>query len=314
MSEVSSPALAARPAPALTGLYLKLTAMALAWAGCFVAGRVLAQTMPHLVAATGRYLIASLCLVLLAFAKEGGLPRLSLRQLAQTAALGATGVFLYNYFFMGALGYLPASRTALIVALNPGMTALAVLLVFGERLAWFRWVGLAGAFCGVAVVLSRGDLSVLFSQGIGVGELLMMGGAAAWAVYTIVGRMALRGLSPLAATTYAALWGALFLGCGAAAEWQDFAWSQLTVPNLLAIAYLGTIGTALSFVWYYEGVKAIGPTRTAVFNNAVPVFGALLGVTLLDEPLYWSMVVGGLIALAGVMLVNRPNDWLRAKI
>jgi drug/metabolite transporter (DMT)-like permease len=263
--------------------------------------------MPHFAAAAGRYLVASLCLVALAFFKEGGLPRLKPRQVLLTAALGATGVFLYNMFFFGALGHLPASRTALIVALNPGMTALAVALVYHERLAWFRWLGIIGAFFGVAIVLSRGHLGGLLSGGIGVGELLMMGGALSWALYTVIGRSALGALSPIAATAYASLWGTLFLGIGAATEWGDLHLAQLSVTNLLAIVYLGAIGTAVGFVWYYQGVKTIGPTRTAVFNNLVPVFGVLLGVTLLGESLHWSMIVGGLVALGGVMLVNRSG-------
>jgi drug/metabolite transporter (DMT)-like permease len=135
----------------------------------------------------------------------------------------------------------------------------------------------------------------------------MMGGALSWALYTVIGRSALGALSPIAATAYASLWGTLFLGIGAATEWGDLHLAQLSVTNLLAIVYLGAIGTAVGFVWYYQGVKTIGPTRTAVFNNLVPVFGVLLGVTLLGESLHWSMIVGGLVALGGVMLVNRSG-------
>lgn len=299
------------PAASLTGLYLRLIAMALAWGGTFIAGRVLAQSMPHFAAATGRYVVAGLCLLCLAIAREGGLPRLTLRQCVVTAGLGLTGVFCYNYFFFGALGHLPASRTALIVALNPGITALAGFLIYRERMAWFRWLGIAGAFGGVALVLSHGDLSTLLTHAVGPGELLMLAGVTAWAGYTILGRDALRDLSPIAATTYAALWGVLFLGIGALVEPQAVAWTQFTAQNVVAIVYLGAIGTAIAFVWYYQGVKAIGATRSAVFSNLTPVFGVLLGVMILDEPVHWSMLVGGLVALLGVMLVNRPNDWLR---
>ena len=69
--------------------------------------------------------------------------------------------------------------------------------------------------------------------------------------------------------------------------------------------YLGAFGTVIGFVWYYEGVKAIGPARTAVFNNLVPVFGITLGAVLLGEPVLLSMIVGGLLVIAGVSLTNR---------
>jgi len=299
--------MSAAKAPERGLVHAKLVVATLAWGGTFIAGRVLARSMPHLWAATGRYLVATACLLALALALEGGLPRLGRRQLAGTALLGLTGMFLYNVFFLGALGRLPASRTALIVALNPAFTALLVAAVYRERLSAFRWLGIAIAFLGVVLVLSRGRPAALLSGGVGLGELMMMGAALSWAVYTVVGRALLRDLSPLAATTWASLWATLFLGLGAAAQWRDFSLAQLGPGNLLAMAYLGAVGTAMAFLWYLQAVRAIGPSQTAVFNNLVPVFGMLLGVLLLHEPLHWSMVAGGVVALGGVTLVNLPG-------
>ena len=136
-------------------LYLKLALTAAAWGGQFVAGRVLAQSMPHLVAAAGRYVLASACLLAVTLWQEGRLPVPPRPQLWGTALLGLTGMFLFNLFFFGALARLPASRAALIVALNPASTALLVALFFRERLSPLRWLGIGVAFLGVAIALSR---------------------------------------------------------------------------------------------------------------------------------------------------------------
>lgn len=74
-----------------------------------------------------------------------------------------------------------------------------------------------------------------------------------------------------------------------------------------AIGYLGVFGTVIGFVWYYEGVKAIGPSRTAVFNNLVPVFGIVLAAGLLGESVLASMLVGGAVTIAGVVMTNRQT-------
>ena len=131
--EPSTPAVArptsvrpSAPPPRMSSVYVKLTLVALFWGGTFIAGHVLASTLPHLVAATGRFLVACVLLLIAAWKVEGGLPRLSWRQALVTASLGVTGIFLYNVCFLGALEVLPAGRTALIVALNPGVTALAM--------------------------------------------------------------------------------------------------------------------------------------------------------------------------------------------
>jgi drug/metabolite transporter (DMT)-like permease len=134
---------------------------------------------------------------------------------------------------------------------------------------------------------------------------MMFGGVCAWAAYTIIGQRALRGLTPIAATTYAALWGCSFLLVGAAFEWRDVHWATLGWRAGLSVLYLGALGTVLGFVWYYEGVRAIGPARTAVFINLVPVFGVALAALLLGEPVLLSMLIGGAMVIAGVTLTNR---------
>lgn len=286
----------------------KLVMVALFWGGTFIAGRIVAQVIPHMMAAAGRYVVACALLLPLAWKLEGGLPRLNRSQLLTTFALGATGIFLYNAFFFAALGRMPAGRTALFVTLNPVVTALALALFFKERLGAKRWLGILLAFIGAVIIVARGDVLGAWndlSQALGAGELLMFCGVASWAAYTILGRHALRGLSPIAATTYASLWGLLLLAIGAAFEVPQLHASQFNWQVIASLLYLGVFGTVIGFIWYNEGIKAIGPARTAVFTNLVPVFGIALGALMLHESILISMVLGGVLVIAGVSLTNR---------
>ena len=290
------------------GIYLKLTLVALFWGGTFVAGRVLALSLPATTSAVGRFSIAVVLLLALTWKFEGGLPKLSARQLLTTLALGSTGVFLYNMSFFAALARMPAGRTALFVALNPIVTALMLVLLFRERLSATRWAGITIALCGAVIVISRGDvIGVLkdVSASFGRGELAMLCAVVSWAVYTIIGRYALKGLSPLAATTYAAIWGLALLTVAALFEHQPVIGGGITWKAVAALLYLGAIGTVLAFVWYYQGIQTLGPARAAIFNNLVPVFGVLLAALLLGEPVLMSMLVGGAMVVAGVTLTNR---------
>ncbi|GIZ50445.1 membrane protein [Noviherbaspirillum aridicola] len=296
--------------PSVLPVYLRLVLVALFWGGTFIAGRIVSRELPSMTAAALRFAVAVPLLVLLAWRLEGGLPRLTRKQLLMTFCLGLTGIFLYNICFFAALSRMPAGRTALFVALNPIVTALLLALLLGERLGRVKWVGIAIAFIGAAVVITRGDLAGAWrdiSASIGLGELLMMCAVSSWAAYTIVGRFALDGLSPVAATAWASIWGLILLAAGAAFEAGGVDWRAVGWPVFLAIAYLGIFGTVIGFIWYYQGVKAIGPSRTAVFNNLVPVFGILLAALLLGEPVLLSMVMGGLLVVGGVTLTNRQG-------
>lgn len=289
-------------------LYVKLVLVALFWGGTFIAGRIVALSLPMMIAATGRFLVAVSLLLIVAWKLEGGLPRLNRQQLMATAGLGLTGIFIYNLCFFSALSRMPAGRTALFVALNPIVTALASALVLRERLSAVKWLGIALAFSGAAIVITRGDLlSALYDikQSVGLGEVLMFCAISGWAAYTIIGRYALKSLSPIAATTYAGLWGLCFLICGSVTEVASVEWSKIDLQVWASIFYLGVFGTVIGFIWYYEGVKIIGPSRTAIFNNLVPVFGILLASFMLSEPVLNSMIVGGILTIIGVALTNR---------
>jgi drug/metabolite transporter (DMT)-like permease len=288
------------------GLYLRLTGVAALWGGTFIAGRIAAPQMPHFTVSALRFWTAFLILLPLLLWVEKRMPPLRRRELGYTALLALFGLVLYNLLFLGALELIPAGRTALVVALNPILTALTMAAVFGERLARHRWLGILVALAGVWIVLAKGDPAALL-QRVGRGELLMLGGAACWAIYTVCGRLALDGgttASPLALTTLTTLWGAVLLSLGIPFEWNQWQAGEVSFAAWTSIVYLGAGGTALGFVWYAQGLQQLGAARTAVFNNLVPVFGVLLGTALLDESLLASMVVGGLVALGGVSLTN----------
>jgi drug/metabolite transporter (DMT)-like permease len=301
----------ANPAAALPGarpfaLYLKLTLVAVFWGGMYTAGRILAQILPHFTAATLRFAVASVILIALVRAHEGGLPRLDRRGFAGVTALALTGVFLFNAFFFGSLEHIGAGRGALIMALNPLGIAIGAWLLFDDRMTRVRWLGIALAILGAAVVVSRGDLATLAEGAIGLGELLMMGSALCWVAYTLIGRPVLARMTPLGATTWAAVIGTTLLAACAAFERPWAAVAAMPAAGWWAVAYLGVFGTVLAFLWFNEGVQRIGPTRAGVFINLVPVFGVAIGAFVLGEAVPPSLVLGGLMVMAGVTLANQP--------
>jgi drug/metabolite transporter (DMT)-like permease len=285
--------------------YARLVAVPAIWGGTFVAGKHVVATLSPLMGSFARYLVACAALLVAAFALEGGLPRLTRRQGLATFVLGLLGVFAYNLFFMGALEHLPGSRAALIIALNPVITITISAIALNERLSARRWLGVVIALFGVWIVISHGDIVSVTSAGVGAGELLMLGAVTSWALYTVIGRKVLVGLSPLAATNYAALWGTFLLGVVALPHFTELRASQFGWDMIGALLYLGMLGTALAFVWYYTSIQRLGTAIASIFNNLVPVFGVAISVILLGEPLLASMLIGGAIAITGVMLVSR---------
>lgn len=299
--------------PSLTPVYLKLVLTTAFWGGTFIAGRHVAQQMPHFLAASGRFLIALVPLFLFTLTVGGGLGRLNRRQLLGTVLLGATGVFTYNTFFLGGLAYIPASRAALIVALSPIMTMVVMRFIAHEHWTWLRVVGVLMSLAGVSMVITRGDYASAFSGAVGRGELYIFIAVAAWVAYTVIGRYTLAGMSAAAATTWSTLWGVLMLMVPAGAELMSPALVRPDAWSWGAMAYLGVFGTAMAFFWYNQAVAAIGPARATLFTNLVPVFAVVLSVALLGERLVIASLVGGAMVIGGVILANRPGAVKRAE-
>lgn len=283
----------------------QLLLVSLIWAGQFIAGRIVAPLLPPLTAGALRFVAASIALLVMVRALEGGLPRLNARQFRSIAALAVVGVAAWNYSFFGALETINAGRAALIMALNPIAVAVGATLFLGERRRILGWLGIALALLGAAIVITRGELGAALRGAFGVGDALMFGCVVGWAAYTLIGRPLFTSLSPLAVTTWSALVGTAMLAVGSLTEWREVDLNAVGVNGWLGLLYLGVLGTALNFYWFNRGVQRLGPSQAAIYINLVPVFAVLYATAFLAEPVLWSMVLGGLLVLAGVVMVTR---------
>ncbi|HET9047268.1 MAG TPA: DMT family transporter, partial [Casimicrobiaceae bacterium] len=162
------------------------------------------------------------------------------------------------------------------------------------------------ALFGVAVELGGGNPLELLRGGIGKGEVALFGCVIGWSAYTLIGKK-VTGLSALAVTTYAALAGTLMLAIAILVR-GDPVIPRASARAWIGLVYMGTLGTALAFVWFLEGVKTLGPARAAIFVNLVPVAAITLAVILLGEPLTPAIVVGAALVIAGVWIINRPSS------
>lgn len=285
-------------------LYAKLFMTAVFWGGTFVAGRIAAQEARPFSAAFLRFLVASLVLAAFVARTRRSIPLPGRSQFAPLVALGLTGVFAYNFCFFSGLKLIPANRASLIIATNPAFLALFSALIYGERIRFLNGLGILVSMCGAMLVVSRGDLSLIRTS-FGLGELFILGCVASWVTYSLVGKSVLRTLDPLLSVTHACALGAAALLVPALSE--DLATSVFHYSGAVwgSIAYLGLFGSAIGFIWYYEGIQAIGPSRAGVFINFVPLSAMVLAYWFLHEPVDLSLGIGACLVVGGVTLTNR---------
>lgn len=295
------------PAASNSRLYLQLMMVSVIWGGTFIAGRLLTG-IPPLMAASLRFLIASGGLLTFLGLSRTPLARLSVRQGAQALALGFFGIFIYNICFFYGLHYVTASRASLIVALNPAMIALTCYLIFRESLSPTRIVGVVFCVLGAALVISGRDGNALRNtQGSLPGELLILGCVGSWVIYSVFSRSLSQSIGPLQTVTYSVLAGTMLLCVTTVlrGEISVTALGRVDLQQWLGLLYLGALGSALAYIWYYDGIQKIGATRAGVFIALNPITAVLCGALWLGEPLRVQVGIGGILAVAGIVLSNQ---------
>jgi drug/metabolite transporter (DMT)-like permease len=180
-------------------------------------------------------------------------------------------------------------------------------LFFRQRLDAEKVAGIFLCLTGATIVISRGDPLSIFTGGVGWGDVYLLGCVASWVAYSLIGKVVMKDFSPLAAVTYSCLIGTAALLVPACLEGLSGRIGSFCPEDCIGILYLGFFGTVLGFFWYYEGIRAIGPSRASVFINFVPVSGVFFGWLMLDEAVNLSLLAGAALVMAGVYLTNRPR-------
>lgn len=276
------------------------------WGGTAVAGKIAVRSFPPFTVGVLRYGLASLGLWGLF---RRGLP--SLRALPpDTRRLllwaGLLGTFVNHACFFWALRFAPAAHGALIPPTAAAVSgSLAAARSGQERLGWAFLLGLGLGALGVLLV-ARPDRVLAGAGGATLlGDLLFVLGGAGWGLYSHVSRRAMERLSAGVTLTLGMAVGTALLVPPALVERP---WGRVAgAPGgaWASVAYLAGGATVLAFLGWNVAIRRLGAGRTVAFANLVPAFGVLLAWLVLGERLATVQLLGGLLAVLGVVLCQR---------
>lgn len=280
-----------------------LVALSLLWGLAFVGIKEALAELSPVTLTVLRFAIADACLVAVMAAARAARPRFGRRDIGRLAVLGVCGVPVYHIAINWGEERTGASVAALIVATAPVMVALLSAAVLRERTTARRWLGIALAFAGVALLAAgRGSPGAGGSPGL-AGALVAMLSPAAWAVYTILAKPLTERASAIQVTAASMLVGSVGLLPFLRAE---------TVREIAGLSGSGwgwvlLLGAGSSVAGYFIFVWALGKmeaTRVAVFLYMVPVVALVASRLILDEPLGPSVLAAAALVIAGVVLAQ----------
>lgn len=270
----------------------------LIWATTFIATKLLLRDFTPVEILVFRFTLGVAALYT-------GCPRLlrvrDVRQELTFAAAGLTGACLYYMLENLALTCTTAANVGIIAASSPLFTALFAWMLGEERPGGRFFLGFLTAVAGICLLslpeLIGGSLHLR-------GDLLALGGAVVWGVYSnLINRISAFGYSVLQTTRRTFLYGLLFML--PASMVMEFRWGLERFLNpgyLAAFLYLGVGACAVCFVTWGTAVKALGPVRTSVYIYLSPAITMACSVAILREQVTLWSLAGAALTLAGLVL------------
>jgi drug/metabolite transporter (DMT)-like permease len=295
---------------------LDLTIAAALWGGLYVVSAATFAAIPPVTLSVLR-LAVGVATLSIAFRGDLGFGQTSTPRVLGAGLIVAVTMTLQ---FVGT-SLTGAAEGALLTTTTPAFVLLFGAALDRQRVAIGAWVGVAFALAGVAAIASRdrafGGLAGPVIAGVPaplVGDVLLVGAAAAWALFSHVGKPLVASVGAFRAILQASVVGIVLLVPLVPVELSATPLAPPSAPSILAVLYLGVFATALAWSLWYRGFADARASVSAAAFFAQPVVGATLGVILLGERLDGTFLAGALAIGVGVLAIVGGASRLRRSV
>ena len=290
--------------------YLLLTLSALIWSGNFVISRAVATIIPPVGLLFWRWTVAILVLLPIVLPRMKSQWPLIRANLRLFPFFGLFGVTLFNLLIYLAMHTTTAINAALVNSAIPILIILFTRIFFHKGVSSRQWVGILLSLAGVLVIILRGNPATIVHLTFSTGDLLVLGAATSWALYSVLLRHYPEGLDPLVFLFCIALCGQIFILPLYLMELMNGAMVPVTMASLASIGYVGVLASVVAFVAWNSGIRSVGAQMGGQFIHLMPVFSTILAVLFLKERLQGYHLVGILLIVIGIIFAT---DLLRLK-
>ena len=248
-----------------------------------------------------RVALAALALVVIALLRRGPWP--ARRELTRLFAIGVIGNGLYQLLFVEGVARTRASDAALVISAGPAFIALLGWAAGIERISRRAWVGIVLSIAGIGVVVFGSSIAATGKSTL-LGNGLVVAGSLCWAVFTVLLKPYTSRIDGVQVSAVTMAGGAVALLIASSPSIAGADWGALGPLGWSAIVYGGIAGLVIAYLFWYRGVRVLGPTRTAMYLNLQPVFALFIAWAALGERPGPTQLVGAAAVMAGLVLAR----------
>lgn len=282
--------------------YALVTAAAFLWATSIVVGRGVHEDIPPIGLSFWRWIVAALVLLPLVWR--------DLRRKWAIIAAHRNLIILLGVLQVGsstvlyvAVNFTTAVNAALISAAQPALTIIPAWFLTRDRATAGQSLGILAALLGIVVMVTQGDLQILLSFELNVGDLLTLAAIVGWTFYATLLHRLPDELGHTTSLFLICLTGSLSLVPFYAYETAALRTVPVTETAIATILFLAVFVSAVSVFFWNLAIRSVGPNRATIFLNLIPVFGVVLAIIFLGERLFAYHLIGVAFVVLGVVLV-----------
>jgi drug/metabolite transporter (DMT)-like permease len=273
------------------------------WAGNSIIGKLAIGQVTPMGLTFLRWLLVCVILAVL-YRREAlaGLP-VVLGHWRWVVAMAVLGYTVFNALLYVAAHHTSGINLTMLQASIPVFVLAGSAMAFRTQVGGLQAVGTALTLVGVGVVASGGDLGRLLSLRFNIGDVYVLIACVLYAGFTLGlrKRPPLSGFALFIWFAFIAMIASLPLLAWEMMEGQFF-WP--TATGWAMLAYIALCPSLLSQIFFIRGVELIGPARAGLFINLIPVFGALMAVVILGEPLSLAEIVSAALVFGGIAIAE----------
>jgi len=275
------------------------------WAGAFIAGKLSVPFIPVFTLTFLRFSIATIILYFVVAYKDKSNYKLTKKDIPIFLFTGIIGIFGYHIFFFIALKYTTAINSSLIGATNPIITTILCIIFLKDKITFKRVIGIILSFAGVFLTVTNANFSLMYNISLNKGDLLMLIAVCMWAAYSVFSKKFIHKFTPLILTFYSFLFCSVFLVPFVIYERPWLLIKQIPYYSFLAVIYMSIFASVIGYLVQQISIKHIGPSKTSIFINLVPIFSIILSVSILKENISVIKLFTTLLIITGVYICQK---------
>jgi drug/metabolite transporter (DMT)-like permease len=292
----------------LTGLTvtdLLLLCMALIWGVNFAVVKYATGELAPLAFNSARVVLAVVVLFTIVSMSGRTLPHG--RDRLALLGLGVIGNGLYQIFFIEGIARTRAGDAALLISAAPAFMAIIGWFRGSERTGPRGVIGILLSLIGIGLVVFGEPASDSASRSTLLGDALILAACLCWSIYSVLVKPYTERIEGLSLHAVTMAGGAIPLLLVSLPTLAESRWSSVSLGGWLAVLYSGLLALSLAYLFWYRGVRVIGPTRAAMYANLQPVIALGVAWATLHETPHLPQLVGAALIMSGLVLTRLPS-------